>query len=143
MATRTPDEGLEWYADRSINSDNAENERIYDVAVGSGTAGLSDADTQLDQEEYRATVDDSSVAMIDTAGDPGEIELRITVSGGTEVPAGTTVTELGAWARDPSIADGSVTESDDKMVYREVRAGITLQSGDRKTFSFTISITNS
>jgi hypothetical protein len=140
MATNTPDEGNEWIVERSLGDSGVSNEEIYSIAVGSGSASLSDTDTQLDTEEYRANRDDSTVSIVDTSPQIGEIECKITVSGGTEVPANTDITELAVFARDPSIADGNVTDSDDTMIYREIRPAITLASGDRKTFAFTISI---
>jgi hypothetical protein len=142
MATITPDEGLEWLVEKSINDSNVTDERIYSVAVGTGNAALSPSDTQLDQEEHRSTVDDSIVSIEDTSPAVGELTFKITVSGGTEVPAGTSVTEFAVFARDPSINSGNVTDSDDTMLYRELRTGVSIESGDRKTFEFDINIVN-
>jgi hypothetical protein len=142
MATLSPDEGLEWFVERALDEGGVSNEEIYDIAVGSGTASLSSTDTQLDQEEYRAKDADSNVAIINTSPQTGEIECRITISGGTEVPAGTSITEFGVFARDPTIDENSVTDSDDTLVHRELRPSITLESGDRKTFVLTISVIN-
>ena len=141
MATITPDEGLEWFVERALDESSASDERAYSIAVGSGTASLSSTDTQLDTEEYRGEDPDSNVTIRNTSS-IGDIECKITISGGTEVPAGTEITELGVFARDPSISEGNVTESDDTLVYRELRPAITLASGDRKTFAFTISVLN-
>jgi hypothetical protein len=137
MATITPDEGLDWFVEQSLDQNGTDSEKIYDVAVGTGTASLSPTDTQLDVEEHRSNSSDSIVSIVNTSA-PGEIEVKITISGGTEVPAGTSITEVGVFARDPTIADGNVTDADDVLVYREKRPGITLVSGDRKTFALTI-----
>lgn len=149
MATLTPDEGLEWFVEKSLNESDVVDEIVYDVGVGSGAASLSSTDTQLDVQEHRSNNSDSIVSIVNTSPQDGEIEVKITISGGTEVPAGTTITELGVWARDPSLADSnfeggsqSTNDADDRMVYRELRPGITLASGDRKTFAFTLNVVN-
>lgn len=142
MATINPDEGLEWFAERALGVEGAENEKIYSIAVGSGTTAVDPNDTQLAQEEYRGQSIDSNVVFTDTSPAIGEIQCRITISGGTEVPADTSITEFGVFARDPSIDESNVTETDDTLIHREVRSGITLESGDRKTFEFNITLVN-
>jgi hypothetical protein len=148
MTTTTPDEGREWITEKVLNVSGTTDQKIYDVGVGSGIGSAGPGDTQLDTQEHRANNDDSIVDIRDTSVD-GEIECKITVSGGTEVPGGTSITELGVWARDPSLPqsdfrNGSQTtnDSDDVMVYHEQRAGVTIPDGDRKTFAFKINIEN-
>lgn len=143
MASITPDEGLEWIAERVIPTSNTADEELYSIAVGSGTTAPAAGDTQLAVEEYRGIKPYSNISFEDTSPAIGEVQCRVTVSGGTEVPAGTDITELGVFARDPSISENNVTDSDDSLIYREVRdSAVTIASGDRKTFSFTISVTN-
>lgn len=142
MATVVPNEGLDWYRDSSIGVNSTDNEIIYSVGVGDGSVAVSTTDTQLTNELYRGTTDDSSVSITAQSA-TGLFTAEITVSGGTEVPAGSDISELGVWARDPSIADGNVTDSDDTMVYHEVRTATNVSSGDNKTFTIEIDITES
>ena len=51
---------------------------------------------RLNNEEYRAPLSNSNVELIET-GQTGESELIIRVKGGTEVDAGTPITEMGAF----------------------------------------------
>lgn len=134
MATLTPDEGLEFAADKIMENSEVQDWEIFQVAVGSGTANLDNNDTQLANEEYRANKDDSVVDIADSSID-GQITVKITISGGTEVPAGTTITEFGIFGIDPSDRPtDDTTDAKDRLLHRELRAGITLESGDRKTF---------
>lgn len=148
MATVIPDEALEWFAEKSINDSSRTAEQIYDVGVGSGSAGVTSADTQLDVQEFRGNSSDSIITISDTSPAIGELQITITINGGTEVPADTEITELGVWARDPAQTDSDfengnqiTNDADDTMIYRELRPGVILSSGDQKTFQFTIDIT--
>jgi len=96
------------------------------VALGTGTATPTETDTSLANEVYRATKSDSNVSIDLSGSEPGEIVARITVSGGTEVSAGTTITEIG------------LLGDQDTLLYRETFSGVTIDSGDRKTFEFAI-----
>ncbi len=154
MATITPSEGLEWFVRKSLNESGVVDEKIYDVGVGSGSGSPVLGDTQLDQQEYRTNADSSNVTIENTSPDLGELEVRITINGGTEVPAGTTITEFGLWARDPALPQtdftiesgetfpGDIDDANDIMVYREERTGVTIDSGDQKTFLFKIEVVN-
>jgi len=136
MATLTPDEGLEFTADKLLDDPSVANWEMYQVAVGSGSANLDNNNTQLDNEEYRANKDDSNISIQDSSID-GRITVKITISGGTEVPAGTTITEFGIFAVDPTdtpLPTDGTTDSKDIILHRELRGGVTLSSGDRKTF---------
>lgn len=139
MTTITPDEGLDWYRDIAVPANNARVKEVYDIAVGDGSASLSPSDSQLDNELYRGKKPDSNVNIIAKSA-TGVYEVSITISGGTEVAAGANITELGVWSRDPSIDENNVTDADDEMLYRELRPGVQLESGDRKTFKFTITV---
>lgn len=140
MTTIIPNEGLDWIANKAIEANGTEDEVMYSIAVGDGTSSPSSSDTQLDNELHRATTESSTVSIQKQSG-VGEIDATVSVSGGTEVPAGTDITEFAIFARDPSINDGNVTESDDVLVYREVRSAVTVEAGDRKTFSIPYDIT--
>lgn len=127
MASVVVDEGREWISEKVL--DNHVDGQFYIVAVGDGTTSPSSSDTSLENELYRANSDDSNCSIQDTSN-TGEIKCRITVSGGTEVPAGSDLSEFGVFA-----SDGST------LIYREVRdTAVTVQSGDRKTFEFTLDV---
>lgn len=134
MATITPDEGLDFTKKRVLDEPETAGWEMFQVAVGSGSANLSATDTQLDVEEYRANKTDSVVTIEDSTP-VGEVLIRITVSGGTEVPAGTTITEFGIFGVDTNDAPSDDTEdAKDRLLHRELRSGITLKAGDTKTF---------
>lgn len=121
MTTVTTDVGRNYIANVAIGT-------IDEIAVGNGTTSPAESDTSLDSELYRATENDSNVAVKETSG-TADILGRISISGGTEVPAGSDITEFGLF-----LENGST------MVYREVRSAVTLQAGDTKTFEFTVKL---
>lgn len=91
--TTTTDNGLEIVGDLLIGAISGQ---IDALAVGSGTGSESTTATALNNEEHRAAVSGSNVELIET-GQTGETELIIRVKGGLEVPAGTPITEVGAF----------------------------------------------
>lgn len=124
MATVVPDEGLEWFSERAVGEANGET--AYIVAVGDGTGTVSSGNTSLSSELYRANDGDSNCTVEATAS-TGEIVAKITVSGTELNNLPQDITEFGLFA-----SDGST------LLYREVRSAVTIQSGDRKTFQFTV-----
>lgn len=124
MAEATTNTGQDWLSEKAVG--NVPNEELYIIAVGTGTTDPTESDTSLQSEVYRSN-DGNTNCTVDTTTNTGEIVGRITVSGGTEVPAGTDITEIGLF-----VDDGST------LVFREVRTAVTIESGDRKTFEFTI-----
>lgn len=127
MATIIPNVGLDWVANNSVPS--KEVPELQYVAVGTGTTAPAVDDTALESEIYRSDIANSN-ASITKSSSTGTVRVSITVSGGTEVPAGSDITELGVF-----------TESDD-LIYREVRNTITIKNGERITFEFTIGFAN-
>lgn len=126
MSTITTDEGIEWISEKTIG--NREGEELFEVAVGDGTTTPSGSDTALANELYRSS-HDSSNCTVDTTSNIGEVLGKITITGGQEVTAGASISEIGLF----------VNDSADTLVYREVRdTAVTLDSGDRKTFEFTL-----
>lgn len=105
-------------------------EELSSIAVGTDGTPPTESDTSLAQELYRSTKTDSNVALELTGTTPGEFLGRITVSGGTEVPSGTDIEEIGLFG------------DQDTLVYRETFSPVTLDAGDRKTFEFTIEVDN-
>lgn len=127
MASVITDEGREWQSQNLVEVSGTA--QLYIVAVGTGTTSPTDSDTSLANEVYRANDDDSN-CTVTTTTNTGEIKGSISISGGTEVAAGTDITEFGLFAEDGST-----------LFYREVRSAVTIQSGDRKTFEFKIGST--
>jgi hypothetical protein len=91
--TTTTDDGLEVVGDLLIGAVSGQ---INALAIGSGTGSETTDATSLNNEEYRAPLSNSNVELIET-GQTGESELIIRVKGGTEVDAGTPITEMGAF----------------------------------------------
>lgn len=134
MATITPDEGLEFTTDKLLADASIMDWEMFQISVGTGAASLSSTDTQLDNEIFRADKDDSIVSITDASAN-GKITAKITISGGTEVPAGTDVTEFAIFAIDPNDRPtDDTTDGKDIMLHRELRNAVTIGSGDRKTF---------
>lgn len=129
MASIITDEGRDWFRDKIFNDES--DEIPYIVAVGDGTSAVASSDTSLESELYRANNDDSNVTVAQTTN-TGEFEFRITLSGGTEVPAGSDVSEFAV-----------ITDGTNEFLYREVRSSpIPLQSGDRKTIGGQLTFVN-
>ena len=141
MTSIIPDEGLDWYRNKGIQDNDVTNEFVYDIAVGDGSQTVSSTDTQLNNEVYRAN-EDGPNASIDAGNSTGKYLVEVSVTGGTEVPGGTSVTELGVWARDPSMNQSNVSDGDDKMIYHEAFSGKTVNNGETKTFTIELTITN-
>lgn len=68
---------------------------IDTIAVGTGTTAEAAGDTALGNEIYRADTSTSIVHFVDDPDVPGRYQAIIAVTGGDEVSAGTTITELG------------------------------------------------
>lgn len=122
MTTKIPDEGLDWVADRMIFSDASD---LGEVAVGNGDTEPAAGDSSLESELYRASSDQEN-CTIERSSSLGEIQCTITISGGTEVDAGSQISELGLF----SLAGD--------LVYREVRSSVEINEGERVTFEFEV-----
>lgn len=93
------------------------------VAVGDGTSSPSETDTSLTNELYENT-DGASNVTIERPPQAGVGEMRatITVTGGGEVPSGSSITEFG------------IKADDGTLVYKEVRnSAIDFPSGVTKS----------
>lgn len=91
--TTTTDSGLEAISDILIGNRSTE---IDALAIGTGTGTEGSSATSLGSEVFRAGVADSNVELIET-GATGETELILRVKGGTDVTAGTALTEVGVF----------------------------------------------
>lgn len=127
MATTIPNDGLNWVADAA--TPGVDEPKLQYVSVGTGTSSPKIDDTDLESETYRSDID-TATSSIDRSSSTGSIRASITVSGGTEVPSGEEITELGIF-----------TESGE-LVYREVRDVISIGDGERVTFEFIVSFVN-
>lgn len=101
----------------------------FTVAVGTGTATPTASDTELENEVYRTSTDGPNASVANTSTD-GQLTVTITVSGGTELTAGTAVTELGVFS------------PDDVLLYRETRPATTIEAGDGVRFEFSFGVSN-
>jgi|APHM01.1.fsa_nt_gi hypothetical protein len=97
------------------------------MAVGSGTGAESSTATSLANREHKSITGNQNVALIDNPN-TGVVELTITIKGGLEVPAGTTITEVAA------IVDGETIAVDEFP-------GVTIEAGDAERFSVPIEAT--
>lgn len=127
MSSITPDEGLDAIIDSLAIQEPSPD--MTQMAVGTGTSTPTSTDTSLENETFRATTSDS-VVTIEPTSSTGEMRCEITVSGGTEIPAGTEITEIGIYFDENS------------LVHREVRSAVTVNAGDRKTFTTTFAVNN-
>lgn len=91
--TTTTDAGLEVIGDILIGKRTAQ---IDALAIGSGTGTESASATTLGSEVFRASASDSNVELIET-GSTGKTELIIRFKGGSDISAGTDVSEVGAF----------------------------------------------
>lgn len=96
------------------------------VAVGTGTDSVSRNDTALTSEIHR----EAPTTIVAT--DAGEREYTIEITGGTEIPAGTEVSEFGLMT--------STTADSGTLIYREVATPITVGDGITQEFVLTIDV---
>lgn len=120
--TTVTDDGLDWLGDKSLDRVAS---RIDAIAVGTGT-NESNGASALGNEEYRSNHSNNNVEFVET-GATGEYDAIITVKGGTEVPAGTTITEVGVFAG----GDGG----GGTLVAIDEFAGVTVEDGHTEEFT--------
>lgn len=125
MASLIPDDGLDWFRNKSVGEEGTT--RLYYVVVGTGTTEPSADNQTINNEAYRSN-DSNSNCTIQKTSNVGETRCSISVAGGTEVASGTDITELGV----------HTNTSVEELAYHEVRDPVTIDSGERVTFEFTI-----
>ena len=91
--TTITDAGLEWLRNSVIGEAPGE---IHRIAVGTGTGSEHPESDGLDNEVYSATGESPNAEII-PLDEPGHFEAIIQVKGGTEVDAGTEITEFGVF----------------------------------------------
>jgi hypothetical protein len=118
MAFKWTDGGLNFVEE--VLSDTSSTTVLDTIAVGDGTNAPSESDTSLGSELF--SIDDSSNNVtVERGSGIGEIRATIEFTGGTEVPANSSIREIG------------FVTSEDTLVYREVRsAEITVDTGETK-----------
>lgn len=120
--TTVTDEGLEWKAGSLIGVHG----HLDAVAVGSGSGSESTGSTSLATQEYKAQVSSEDVIIQETS-QRGGLEAIITVTGGQEVPAGTTITEIGVF--------GGANGGEDRLVVVDEFSGVTVEQGHTEEFT--------
>jgi hypothetical protein len=118
--------GKDHFANAAFGRTSAELETI---AVGSGTTDPSVTDDSLKQRVFEAS-EQTSIVTLEKGDGIGEYVCRISIKGGTEVPGGTDITELG------------LKTSDGDLVYRETRTAVTVDTGSRIAFEFVVTVTD-
>lgn len=121
-----PDVGRNVMADILIGDSTT---TIDKMGVGTGSTSPSASDTSLDNQVYRASSSDSSVTIARTQN-TGEFEATITVNGGTEVAAGTDITEFGVFT------------ANDVLVYRDTISALTVQAGETVSQTADVDVLN-
>jgi len=120
---RVTGDGLVWMHERLAGEVDAPTA----IALGEGESKPSFDDTDLDDEVVRRDITDNNAEMF-VVSDVPEIRFRITVQAGTDVPAGTDITELGVFG------------PNDELIYREVRLPIEMDQGVRRTIDTRLSL---
>jgi len=120
--------GRNWAVDRILNGDD--HPELQYVLIGSGDSDPVESDTELDMEEYKASVEDTNANIYKVGDLPGTYRVDITVSGGVEVDADTSISEFG------------IETADQDLVYREVRDPTVISSGERISFEIEVEFVN-
>ena len=116
-----------WNRDQALGNDTGV---IDTVAIGSGSATPSSADTTLASEVYRADVSQANCSILATEQD-GVANAEVIVSGGTEVDTNQTIAEIGVFATGTD-GDGDV------LVGRDTGGSVTVGSGETEKFSISL-----
>lgn len=120
--------GKEYTANRVVAGDTFP--EINRVLVGTGTTEADVSDTDLESQVYSETFGSGSSTVATNETVSGAIDVQIEITGGIEVPPDTEITEFGL-----------KTEVGD-LIYREVRAGTNIASGERFTFNISVRVQN-
>jgi len=108
--------GRDWIVDRLLHGD--EYSEQVEIAIGSGTTVPDETDEQLESELYRTSFEEAN-ANIFTVDSPGVYRVTVIVTGGIEIPDGSSVSELG------------VFDEDEGLIYRETRTEVVVNDGER------------
>lgn len=106
------------------------NAPIDAIAVGVGSAPESIQDEALDDQIYWSTDENQNVRFSPVPDYPSSTYAAIDLHGGTEVPAGTQITEIGLFVSDLNT-----------LVYRDVTAPVTVEAGLEVTRRLRVNMT--
>jgi len=120
--TTIPDNALDRIATSIADS-------VSHVAVGSGTNESTSA-TALGKREFAAARSTATVEILQP-GETGEIEAVIAVKGGTEVPGGTGISEVGVFDDDPAVAAAT-------LLFIDEFPTVTVEDGHLEEFTIPI-----
>jgi len=120
--TTTPDTGLDRIATSIINT-------VSHVAVGTGRNESASA-TALGSRAFAASRSDIPVEILQP-GETGEIEVVIVIKGGTEVPAGTGISEIGVFDGDPAATGATLLFIDEFQT-------VTVEDGHTEEFTIPV-----
>jgi hypothetical protein len=127
MTTLT-DVGLEAIGDILLGLTQS---RIDSLAIGTATGTETQTATALGNEVFRANVSETNISLVDS-GPGGQLEASIVVKGGLDIPAGTSVSEVGVFSGG---AGGG-----GRLVYIDELPSVTVQLGDSEQFTVPIDI---
>lgn len=100
-------------------SRGVETDPVDTIILGTGSAAEAKSNTTDDIEEvHRDPLSNSNVTVVEDETQPGYVEIFARAQGGTEVDAGTTITEV-----------GYAVGAQDILVYRDVQGGLTINAG--------------
>lgn len=125
--TTVTDDGVDWYQDIAIGNTEYPIDTIA-VGTGSGSEGVNS--DGLDAPVYEGQAGDDSNVTFQTLDQTGLMEAIITVRGGTEVPAGTVITEMAV-----------VVNGDDVVVAVDNFTPIEVEAGHTEEFTMPFQIT--
>lgn len=121
LSGSTPSDNEAFYVSYTRESDEAFAEKI---ALGTGTSDVSKTDSSMQSEVNRIDVD----AKFADVSESGNRRLVVELTGGTEVPADSDISEFGLF------------DSNGNMLYHETRDPITIGQGVRQDFFIDIDI---
>ena len=121
MTTLT-DNGRDWYANRAIGASVG---RLSAVSVGTGSGSEATGSSSLGNEVYKADSGDSVVDFT-KLGNTGEVSAVIEITGGTEVSAGTAITEMGIF--------GGFDGDGGPLVWVDEFPAVTIEAGHTRKF---------
>lgn len=126
MTKQVTDVGLEWFGDKSLDNVTGV---IDQVKIGTGTDGPSPDDTSLQNPVYSATTADAELTVEELSSDDGLVRATLTITGGSQVAAGTDISEFGVFVSNSGT-----------MLFREVREAVTLNNGLEVEFRIDLDI---
>lgn len=124
--TTVTDRALDWYQEQVLNIESG---RIDTLALGDGEDSESEDPSGLDNELFRAD-DSENTVTIELGDDQATVVGEIEVTGGTEVPSDTAVTELMLYS-----------DSDDVIVAIDNFPEVLIESGQTEQFEIATEIT--